>query len=163
MDHLWTPWRSTYVSGKAESQGCVFCIAAQDASRDAETLVVYRGAFTFVILNRYPYTTGHLMIAPYEHVSRLNAASEEATGEIMALSRRSEEILERIYRPAGLNMGLNLGEAAGAGIAQHLHFHVLPRWTGDANFMTTVAHTRVMPESLDQTFAKIREAFAKTT
>lgn len=163
MDHLWTPWRSTYISGKTESTGCIFCSAGQDPARDAETLVVYRATYTFVILNRFPYTTGHLMIAPYEHVSRLNAAAEEATTEMMAMSRRSEEILERIYRPDGLNMGLNLGEAAGAGIAQHLHFHVLPRWTGDANFMTTVAHTRVMPESLDQTYAKVREAFTKSS
>jgi ATP adenylyltransferase len=103
------------------------------------------------------------MIAPYEHVSRLNATSEAATAEMMNLTRRSEELLQRVYRPDGLNFGMNLGEAAGAGIAQHIHLHVLPRWTGDANFMTTVAHTRVMPEALDQTYAKLREAFIKTS
>ena len=100
------------------------------------------------------------MIAPYEHVSRLAAAGEEATAEMMVIARRSEQILERTYTPDGLNLGMNLGEAAGAGIAQHIHLHVLPRWSGDANFMTTVAQTRVMPESLDRTYARLREAFA---
>lgn len=162
MEHLWTPWRSTYISGRTESQGCIFCSAAQDPSRDAETFVVYRGAHTFVILNRFPYTTGHLMIAPYQHVSRLSAATDVAASEMMHLARRSEQLLEAVYRPDGINIGMNLGDAAGAGIAQHIHLHVLPRWTGDANFMTTVAHTRVMPEALDQTFAKLRGAFTQS-
>ena len=161
MDHLWTPWRSTYISGRTERGGCIFCAAGQDASKDPATLVVFRGALSFIILNRFPYTTGHLMIAPYEHVSRLSAMTEAASAEMMALARRSEQILEAIYRPDGLNMGLNLGEAAGAGIAQHLHLHVLPRWTGDANFMTTVAQTRVMPEALDETYTKLRTGFAE--
>lgn len=161
MDHLWTPWRSTYISGRTESGGCIFCAAGQDASKDPATLVVFRGALSFIILNRFPYTTGHLMIAPYEHVSRLSAMTEAASAEMMALARRSEQLLEAIYRPDGLNMGLNLGEAAGAGIAQHLHLHVLPRWTGDANFMTTVAQTRVMPEALDETYTKLRTGFAE--
>lgn len=159
MDHLWTPWRSTYISGRTETPGCIFCSAGCDPAHDAEMLVVFRGSFVFVILNRFPYTTGHLMIAPYVHVSRLSAAGEEATTEMMAIARRSEEILERTYTPDGLNLGMNLGEAAGAGIAQHIHLHVLPRWSGDANFMTTVAQTRVMPESLEQTYRKLREAF----
>ncbi len=160
MDHLWTPWRSTYISGKTETPGCIFCSAAADPSQDSKTLVVYRGRLVFVILNRFPYTSGHLMIAPYEHVSRLSSASEEATAEMMAIARRSEQILEQTYKPDGLNMGMNLGEAAGAGIAQHIHLHILPRWSGDANFMTTVAETRVMPEALDRTYEKLRAAFA---
>ena len=160
MDHLWTPWRSTYISGKAGKKDCIFCAAANDPAMDSENLVVYRGRLTFVMLNRFPYTTGHFMISPYDHVSRLMAASEETAAEMMQIARLSEDLLERTYHPDGLNMGLNLGEAAGAGIAKHLHLHVLPRWAGDANFMTTIAHTRVMPESLADTYIKLKEAFS---
>ncbi|MBV8553539.1 MAG: HIT domain-containing protein [Acidobacteriaceae bacterium] len=160
MDHLWTPWRSTYITGQAETKGCIFCDAAGDPSKDSETLVVYRGRLNFVILNRFPYTTGHLMVAPYKHVARLTAVSADTTAEMMQITRHSEEILERTYRPDGLNLGMNLGQAAGAGIAQHIHLHMLPRWIGDANFMTTVAQTRVMPESLGDTYEKLKAAFA---
>jgi ATP adenylyltransferase len=161
MDHLWTPWRSTYISGKSETTDCIFCSAAADPSQDRRTLVVYRGILVFVILNRFPYTSGHLMIAPYDHVSRLSSASEEATAEMMIVARRAEQMLEQTYKPDGLNMGINLGEAAGAGIAQHIHLHVLPRWSGDANFMTTVADTRVMPEALERTYEKLHAAFTE--
>lgn len=158
MWHLWAPWRSTYVNEKKDAQRCIFCIGA-DTSHDEENLIVYRGKLAFAILNRYPYTSGHLMIAPYKHVPRLSAASEEAAEEIMRLARRAEHILETVYRADGLNIGMNLGEAAGAGIEQHIHLHVLPRWNGDANFMTSVAMTRVLPESLDETYAKLKHAF----
>jgi ATP adenylyltransferase len=161
MQHLWTPWRSTYINGKKELPNCIFCSAAASTA-DAENQVVCRGKHAFVMLNRYPYTAGHVMIAPYEHVSRLSQASEAAGDEIMRLARRAEVILCDIYRPDGLNMGMNLGEAAGAGVAQHIHLHVLPRWIGDANFMTTVSDTRVLPEDLDQTYAKLSHAFAKS-
>lgn len=160
MDHLWTPWRSTYVVHKGDPRTCIFCSVGADPSKDPENLVVFRGALSFIILNRFPYTSGHLMVAPYEHVSRLAAASPETAAEIMRMARLSEEVLEQTYRPDGLNLGMNLGEAAGAGIAQHIHLHVLPRWGGDANFMTTVAHTRVMPESLPETYEKLKSAFA---
>lgn len=159
MWHLWAPWRSTYMKANKDSSGCIFCLAAASAD-DEENLIVYRAKFTFVILNRYPYTSGHLMIAPYEHVPRLSQTSEEATEEIMRVARRAERILELEYKPGGLNIGMNLGEAAGAGIEQHIHLHVLPRWSGDANFMTSVAMTRVLPEGLDETYAKLRQAFA---
>ena len=161
MWHLWAPWRSTYMNANKKLQRCIFCVAAESAA-DEENLVVYRARFTFAILNRYPYTSGHLMIAPYEHVSRLSQAAEEASEEMMRVARRAERILENVYRADGLNIGMNLGEAAGAGIEQHIHLHVLPRWTGDANFMTSVATTRVLPEGLDETFAKLRQAFAET-
>jgi len=161
MQHLWTPWRSTYINEKKELQHCIFCLAGASEA-DAENQVVYRGRLAFVMLNRYPYTAGHLMIAPYEHISRLSQASEAAADEIMRLARRSEVILCAIYQPDGLNMGMNLGEAAGAGVAQHIHLHVLPRWTGDANFITTVGDTRVLPEDLDQTYAKLSRAFAES-
>lgn len=140
-----------------KDQGCIFCKAAE-SNDDESLLVVHRGKLNFVILNRYPYTCGHLMIAPYRHVSRLNSLDEATTAEMMQLARFAEAALERTYQPHGLNVGLNLGEAAGAGIEQHLHLHALPRWKGDANFMTTVADTRVVPETLDQTYRKLRAA-----
>lgn len=159
MSHLWTPWRSTYMTEKKDKSRCVFCAAAEGNS-DEESLLIYRGEFCFVILNRYPYTTGHLMIAPYQHVSRLLQVDSEVTAEMMRLARLAEEKLEDIYHPDGLNLGMNLGEAAGAGIEQHIHLHVLPRWKGDANFMTTVGGVRIMPEELGETYRKLRPRFA---
>jgi ATP adenylyltransferase len=160
MDHLWTPWRSTYIKAKKDDL-CIFCIAASSTD-DEKTLVIHRARLNFIILNRYPYTSGHLMIAPYEHVSRLQALDETVTAEMMSLARSAERVLEVVYRPHGLNMGLNLGEAAGAGIEQHLHLHALPRWKGDANFMTSVGNTRIVPETLDETYKKIKAGFAST-
>lgn len=122
--------------------------------------MVHRAQHSFVILNRYPYTSGHVMVAPYEHVSRLGQVADEVTAEMMRLARQTEAILERIYRPNGLNLGMNLGEAAGAGIEQHIHMHVLPRWTGDANFMTTIGHTRILPELLEDTYRKLLPEFS---
>ncbi len=159
MTYLWTPWRTTYMHAKKEKGSCIFCNAALGSS-DEESLVVYRAELSFVILNRYPYTSGHLMIAPYVHVSRLSQTSEATSGEIMGLMRVAEDVIEEAYRPDGLNLGMNLGEAAGAGIEQHIHMHVLPRWRGDANFMTTVGETRIIPEALNDTYAKLKEAFA---
>ncbi len=158
MDHLWAPWRSTYMKNKSDRGRCIFCDAVA-ANRDEETLIVYRARFNFVILNRYPYTSGHLMIAPYEHVSRLQQIDETTVEEMMRLARLSERLLEEIYRPQGLNIGMNLGEAAGAGIEQHIHLHALPRWMGDANFMTSIGETRVLPEDLNDTFSKLQRAF----
>jgi ATP adenylyltransferase len=146
------------MKSKADRSRCIFCDAVA-ASRDEEALVVHRARLNFVILNRYPYTSGHLMVAPYQHVSRLQQVDEETAEEMMRLARLSERILEEVYRPQGLNLGMNLGEAAGAGIEQHIHLHVLPRWMGDANFMTSVGETRVLPEDLTKTFAKLDRAF----
>ena len=160
MTHLWTPWRSTYMKEKKDKTRCLFCDAAA-GSADEENLVVHRGAWSFVMLNRYPYTSGHVMIAPYEHAARLNQISEATAEELMRTSRRAEQILEDAYHPDGLNLGMNLGQAAGAGIDQHIHLHVLPRWNGDANFMTSVADTRVIPEALEDTFKKLKSGFAK--
>ncbi len=159
MDYLWAPWRSTYLSDKRDRSRCIFCLAAESGD-DAQTLVVHRAQFNFVILNRYPYTSGHLMIAPYLHVSRLNQINEETSTEMIGLARCAEKTLEAIYRPQGLNMGMNLGEAAGAGIEQHIHLHMLPRWLGDANFMTTLGDTRILPEALEDTYAKVKAGFA---
>lgn len=160
MTHLWTPWRSTYLHMKKAKGVCIFCEAAA-GNDDASTLVAFRGSHSFVILNRFPYTSGHLMVAPYEHVSRLSMVSGATAEEIMTLTRRSETVIESIYRPDGLNLGMNLGEAAGAGIEQHIHMHVLPRWSGDANFITSVGATRIIPEALEETYAKISKGFRR--
>lgn len=159
MEHLWTPWRSTYVTGKTPAQECIFC-AALHSGADTENLVLHRASHNFVLLNRFPYTSGHLMIAPNEHASRLSQIDESTSDEMWRLARSVEAIFEEIYHPNGVNLGMNLGEAAGAGIAAHLHLHMLPRWNGDANFMTVIGHTRVMPELLEDTFARLRPAFA---
>jgi ATP adenylyltransferase len=143
------------------AEGCVFCAAARDPSQDERNLVVYRGESCFIILNRYPYTSGHLMIVPYAHVSRLQDSSAESSQELMELARRSEDVLDAVYRPDGLNLGMNIGESAGAGIAGHIHMHALPRWRGDANFMTTIGETRVLPEDLSVTWQKVRAAFSE--
>jgi ATP adenylyltransferase len=144
---------------KKDKSRCIFCDAGADPSADRENLVVFRGASSFVILNRYPYTSGHLMIAPYAHVARLAGMSDEAALELTGLARRAEQVLEQAYHPDGLNLGMNLGEAAGAGIEQHIHMHVLPRWKGDANFMTSIGNTRIIPEDLEETYNKLRAGF----
>lgn len=129
------------------------------ANHDEETFIVFRGAHNFVVLNRFPYTSGHLMVVPYAHVPELSGIDEDTAAELMALVRAAERHLKTLYRPDGLNIGMNIGESAGAGIAGHIHMHVLPRWTGDANFMTTVAQTRILPEELATTWQRLKEAF----
>ncbi len=159
MDHLWSPWRYRYVQHPPEPDtGCIFCQKAAE-QRDAENYIVHRARLNFVILNLYPYTTGHMMVVPYEHVAKLTEAQPETLTEMMELSRRAEGVLASLYKPHGLNIGMNIGEAAGAGIAGHIHMHVLPRWRGDANFLSTVGETRVMPEELSQTYDKVLREF----
>ncbi|HYL73766.1 MAG TPA: HIT domain-containing protein [Bryobacteraceae bacterium] len=158
MDHLWSPWRYQYVQKARTSAGCIFCEKAAE-QRDAENFLVYRGKHNFILLNLYPYTTGHLMIVPYEHVDTLERASRESLDEMMLLAQRAQGCLGAIYKPAGFNIGMNLGESAGAGIADHIHMHVLPRWPGDTSFITTVGETRVLPEELVVTYRKLSEAF----
>lgn len=158
MTHLWTPWRSKYIQGKKEPGHCIFCAAA-GGSDDKENLVVFRGRQNFIILNRYPYSTGHILIAPYSHAARLNQVAPAVLEEMMALLRQGEEILQETYRCSGLNLGMNLGEAGGAGIEEHIHMHLLPRWYGDANFMTVVGETRVLPELLEDTYVRLAGKF----
>ncbi len=129
------------------------------ASDDEQNLIVWRGTHNFIVLNRFPYTSGHLMVVPYAHASELSAIEDVAAGEMMSLARRAERNLRGIYKPDGLNIGMNIGASAGAGIAGHIHMHVLPRWHGDANFMTTVAETRVLPEDLADTWRRVRDGF----
>ena len=130
------------------------------AHADEEALIVHRARHNFVVLNRYPYTSGHLMVVPYLHAAELAGIDEATASELMALTRAAERHLRAVYRPDGLNLGMNLGESAGAGIAGHIHMHVLPRWTGDANFLSTVGETRVLPEDLDITWKRLKAAFA---
>ncbi len=160
MDHLWSPWRYRYIAQAEKSTGCIFCEKAA-AQQDDRNYILYRGGRNFVLLNLYPYTSGHLMIAPYEHVASLGAAHEETLVEMMRLARDAERRLGEVYHPQGMNRGLNLGSCAGAGVAGHIHMHVVPRWTGDANFMSTVGETRVLPEDLETTYRKLREGWKR--
>ena len=160
MEHLWSPWRYRYVTTEHTRSGCIFCQIAA-AAEDQENLVVLRARHNFIVLNRYPYTSGHLMIVPYEHVDTLERASEDTLHEMILLAQQSELHLREIYKPNGLNLGMNLGESAGAGIVGHLHLHLLPRWSGDTSFITTVSETRVLPEDLPTTYRKLSEAFRK--
>jgi ATP adenylyltransferase len=187
MDQLWTPWRFAYVttadgaprpgippslSAWQGDTGCVFCnlIAAVDHAiangmpvDEAEMAagLVLRAKHCYICLNAYPYTSGHIMVVPYAHLDRISAMPQDTAHEMMDLAQRSEQALEELYRPHGLNFGLNLGKAAGAGVAGHLHLHALPRWAGDTNFMTTVAETRVLPEDLSTTWKRMRDTFAR--
>lgn len=154
MDHLWSPWRYRYVTAGVKPEGCIFCTMAQ-GQNDAQALVIHRARHNFVVLNRYPYTSGHLMVVPYAHHASLTQTAANTLTELIRLAQRAELLLQSTYRCPGLNMGINLGECAGAGVAQHLHFHIVPRWPGDANFMTAVGETRVMPEELDQSYRKL--------
>jgi ATP adenylyltransferase len=157
MDYLWSPWRYTYVSSASGQDSCLFCRVASE-SDDARNYVVLRAQRSFILLNRYPYTTGHLMIAPYAHIATLEEAEAATLEEIMRLAQRAEKALRAVYRPSGLNLGFNLGESAGAGVAGHIHMHALPRWAGDTSFITTIGETRVLPEALEITYEKLREA-----
>jgi ATP adenylyltransferase len=159
LERLWSPWRLTYVARTEEPEGCVFCEAL--TSRDAEPLVLFRGPSCFVILNLFPYNNGHLLIAPRRHTATLASLTDDELVELARLTQRAERALTEAYEPQGLNVGLNLGRPAGAGIADHLHVHVLPRWNGDTNFMSVVGKTRVLPEALAQTAARLRPVFER--
>jgi ATP adenylyltransferase len=160
MDYIWTPWRYQYMKEAASGKQieCIFCdaIARND---DAETLVVFRGAKSFVILNRYPYTSGHVMVVPYAHVPSLGECEPHTLEEMMRLAQRVEGAYRQNYNPDGMNIGMNIGRAAGAGVAGHIHLHVLPRWFGDSNFMTVTGETRVHPEELATTYQRMRSFF----
>lgn len=160
MDYLWTPWRYRYIADAAkDATGCIFCDAVA-ANDDARTLIVHRAAKNFIILNRYPYTSGHVMVVPYAHVADLSLAEPATLAEMMQLAQRVQVALEKIYHPQGYNLGMNLGRAAGAGVTGHIHLHVLPRWPGDANFMTVVGETRIEPEDLSTTYEKLHAALS---
>ena len=138
---------------------CFFCEALHHPHDDETNFVLHRAAHNFVILNRYPYISGHLMIAPNQHLAELDAAAKEVTDEMMDLAKRCQSALREVYKPNGFNLGMNLGQAAGAGVAEHFHMHLMPRWSGDTNFMSTVGDTRVLPEDLATTFRKLKSKF----
>jgi ATP adenylyltransferase len=158
MDHLWSPWRYRYVSKTASGQECIFC-AKSSATEDSDNFIVHRGKYNFVLLNIFPYSSGHLMVAPYRHVAALEDVDPVTLVELAEITRLAEINLRKVYGAPGYNIGMNIGESAGAGIAGHIHMHVLPRWPGDANFMTTIAETRVLPEDLSTTYTKLLSAF----
>ena len=155
MQRLWTPWRLAYVTGGTVGEGCVFCRAATGD----DPLVVHRGATAFVILNLFPYTNGHLMVAPYDHVGRIQELPAETVAEMMGLAQLAMSRLEEVYEPHGYNVGFNQGRVAGAGVEHHIHMHVVPRWGGDTNFMPVIADTKVMPQTLEQSYAALKGAF----
>ena len=163
MDRLYTPWRFDYIKGASGEktgfgEACVFCSIAS-RNEDEATFILHRARLNFVVLNIYPYTSGHLMIVPFEHTADFANLSADTSSEMMELAKRAQAALEETYHPHGFNLGMNLGQAAGAGVTDHLHLHVLPRWSGDANFMTTVGDTRVLPEDLRATYEKLRDRF----
>jgi ATP adenylyltransferase len=158
MDHLWTPWRYAYVTTVDQATTCIFCDAPKLDDRQA--LIVYRGTHCYIILNRFPYTTGHAMIVPYAHAADLGLCAAGALAEMMQLAQRLESLYKSIYKPDGMNLGMNLGKAAGAGVAGHLHLHILPRWFGDANFMSVIGETRLHPEELAVTYNRLHKALA---
>ena len=159
MDYLWTPWRYRYITDATKDDRCIFCDALA-LGDDTKSFILFRGQKSFVILNRFPYTAGHVMIVPFEHVAELAGCDRETLAEMMQLAQRVQAALAANYRPEGYNLGMNLGRCAGAGVTGHLHLHVLPRWTGDTNFMTAVGETRIEPEELSVTYEKLRRALA---
>jgi len=144
----------------AEGAGCILCEVQKNTADDEKNFVLQRASYNFVILNLYPYISGHLMIAPYDHLGEFDSAPKETTDEMMELAKRCQASLREVYQPQGFNIGMNLGRAAGAGVADHIHMHIMPRWTGDTNFMSTVGETRVLPEDLPTTYRKLREKFS---
>jgi ATP adenylyltransferase len=160
VDVLWSPWRYDYITGSGSADsGCVFCSILNNSASDEENFIVSRAEFNFVILNIYPYTSGHLMIVPYEHIADIDNAEKRSTDEMMDMVKRAQTALTEAYKPEGVNIGMNLGKAAGAGVAGHYHMHALPRWVGDVNFMTAIGQTRTLPESLQTTYQRLKEKF----
>ena len=158
MDVLWSPWRYDYITGSGSpgKGGCVFCDILKGPASDEEKFILKRAGHNFVILNIYPYGTGHLLIVPYAHIADLDTADKQTTDEMMDLMKSSQTALSEVYHPEGFNMGMNLGKSAGAGVAGHFHMHILPRWPGDVNFMTAIGQTRTVPETLVTTYEKLK-------
>jgi len=156
MKRLWAPWRIKFVETK--TAGCVFC-SVQKETDGPENLIVFRGKHSFVILNRFPYTSGHLLVVANQHVDSLESLESDTRAEMMELATRGMAVIRSVYQPNAFNVGVNIGEAAGAGITGHVHIHVVPRWTGDSNFMLTLADTKVMPEALEETYSRLHRAW----
>lgn len=167
MDVLWSPWRYDYIKSgetgdKPPSPDCVFCAIGKDPAsptHDEENFILYRGEHNFIVLNIYPYVSGHLMIIPFAHLADLFALPKEVSDEMMDLTKRCQQVIGEVYTPNGFNLGMNLGKAAGAGVAGHVHMHIMPRWFGDVNFMTAVGQTRTIPEDLRTTYERLSSKF----
>jgi len=159
MDYLWTPWRYAYVTGAEKVPGCIFCDLPKQGD-DAKARIVYRGQHCYVVLNTYPYTPGHSMIVPFAHLDELQKLPVAAAHEMMDLSQKMEHLLRALYAPDGINLGMNIGKAAGAGVAGHIHMHALPRWVADSNFVSVIGETRILPETLEMTYDRIKKAMA---
>ncbi len=156
--HIWSPWRLKYIENHEKKEDCVFCIALQQVDGTGN-LIVFRGEHAYVILNRFPYTTGHVLVVPYAHQPALDLLEVAARAEMMELVNHITQVLEKVYLPDGFNIGVNIGAAAGAGIANHVHIHIVPRWVGDTNFMSTLGETRVLPELLEDTYRRMVAAW----
>lgn len=157
MKHLYSPWRMKYILENKNGK-CVFCIK-QDVKDDAKNFILKRDEHSFVIMNLYPYNSAHLMVVPYRHVSSLQELRRKELTNMMKMVKLSDKVLTKVYKPDGFNIGMNIGESAGAGIAEHLHIHIVPRWKGDTNFFTTVNGTRVIPEDLKISYKKLKKIF----
>ncbi|MBE2271483.1 MAG: HIT domain-containing protein [Anaerolinea sp.] len=159
MDHLWSPWRMAYIRGEKQPvEGCIFCALPHT---EGEQQIIARSQFVYVTLNLYPYNNGHVMIVPYAHIDTSEALSVEALTDLMLTTNKTLGALRKLYGAPAFNMGANLGRAAGAGIADHFHFHIVPRWAGDSNFMTTIGDTRVIPDTLDNTYRELKAVWAE--
>ncbi len=159
FDQMYTPWRLNYIEGEKE-QGCLFCRVWQEAEKDRDNLVLWRGGGMLIMLNRYPYNSGHLMAAPERHVARLEDLTPEERTGLMEATARAEKALFSAYRPEGMNIGLNIGACAGAGVVGHVHMHLVPRWTGDTSAMAVIGETKVLPETLEGTFSRVAASLA---
>jgi ATP adenylyltransferase len=158
MNHIWSPWRMEYIENSNKEEGCIFC-NAQAKEDGAENLIAFRGERAYVILNRFPYTSGHLMVVPFEHKANFEELDPPTRAEMMELASQCMTVLRKVYRPEAFNMGANIGEPAGAGVKEHVHIHIVPRWTGDSNFMSIIGETRVLPELLESTYRRVRNGF----
>lgn len=158
MEHIWSPWRYQYITAADKPPGCIFCsLIAENA--DQKHNIIFRGTLNYIILNLFPYTSGHIMVVPYQHAASLVDVNEATTSELMELSKRALRALESEYHPHGFNVGFNLGQSAGAGVAEHIHMHVVPRWSGDANFLSVIGETRILPEELENTYLRLKKHF----
>ena len=157
MDYLWTPWRYAYVTAAEKISGCIFCDLPK-LGDDAKARIEHRAKHCYEVMNTYPYTPGHVMVVPFAHLDQVQKLAVEAAHEMIELAQRMEAVLRQLYSPDGVNLGMNIGKAAGAGVAGHIHMHVLPRWVADANFVSVIGETRVLPESLEMTYERVKGA-----
>ena len=159
MNHIWSPWRMEYIE-KSKEEACIFCLA-QENEDGPENLIAFRGVRAYVILNRYPYTSGHLMVVPFDHQAHFEDLDQRTRAEMMELTTHCMIVLRKVYHPEAFNIGANIGESAGAGVKAHVHIHIVPRWAGDTNFMSILGETRVLPEALETTYRRVKDGFSE--